>query len=305
MSQESPYTQLSHAQKLNIDFDALKGVEAPIELPKEINYAQHTPKSSKAWGWLLISGLLSLLGFALVDWLMAIEQAYRATHALYAFALAALSLGFMGLVVFLVWREVRSFWVISALSEEKQQLHALILLGEKRPILAALKQLANKQAQSPYARDAYQAFFSSLKPHHSSEEVLTLYRQKVTEPLKSQAETLLMSEALKGGMVNALGPNTLIQTLLLFWINLRLLKKIARYYGIRPGFLGGFRLLRIALENLAIIAATDIATDATANLMSQKALSLVTERGADALMAWKLTQRLGLALIDQLDFAKR
>jgi hypothetical protein len=32
---------------------------------------------------------------------------------------------------------------------------------------------------------------------------------------------------------------------------------------------------------------------------------LVTERGADALMAWKLTQRLGLALIDQLDFAKR
>jgi putative membrane protein len=299
------YQRLSQAEIVAIDFDALQGVDGPRESPKDIHYSQkETYTHSRAWMGVLISGLLSFLGFALVDWMLSIEQVYRQTHPLYALLLAAVSLGFIGFLGYLVVVELRSYFSLSALREDKQHLHRLMALESKKPFLLALNQMAHKQKSSPYARDAYQDFFASVKPHHDLNEIVTLYHAKVTETLKGHAEKLLLEEAMKGGLLNALGPNTLVQTLLLFWVNMRVLKRIARLYGLRPGFFGGFRLLRIALENLAILAATDVVTDAAAHLMGQKALSLVTERGADALMAWKLTLRLGEALIDELDFTR-
>jgi len=151
------------------------------------------------------------------------------------------------------------------------------------------------------AYKANQAFLQSVKPHHSNYEILQIYKDKVQKPLLEKAKTVLKQESVGAGAIAFISPNSLLQTLGILWVSMRTLKRIAFVYGARPSLIANFTLFRIALENLAANSLTDLLTDEMANQLGGTIGDKILANSADAITAASLNQRLGKALIKELN----
>lgn len=84
-------------------------------------------------------------------------------------------------------------------------------------------------------------------------------------------------------------------------MSLRTLRLVARVYGLRGGWAANVRLLRVALENLAITSALDLLSDELTSQLGGALGAKVLENSAEAMAAGGLNYRLGKALIRELN----
>lgn len=144
-----------------------------------------------------------------------------------------------------------------------------------------------------------------MQAHHTGFERLELYQRMVSLPLKQASEALIQPAMLQGAGISLLSPNNLIHSLILLWRSAKLVRDIAQVYGIRPGFFGSIKLLKIAIENMVIQQGVDLLVDAGMQKVSQGVLSKVVEKGSEATTTGLLLRRLGKAMINQLDLQER
>ena len=277
-----------------------------IESPKDLNLSTleiplEAPKSTLS-GWLKFIGfaLLVLVSFSLLQAYLTIVHLWK-TDPILSIGLGSLLVGLLLGLIFLIYREMKGVMTLRAIAHKPFTLEELKTIGDKEVILKKLAQYYTyAEPQSP-AYQHYQRFLKMIKPHHSAEEVLQIYQEKVRIPILKQAQTTLKQENIRAGAIAFLSPNALIQTLGLLWVSLRTLKNIAFVYGVRPSLLGNFRLFGIALENLAASSLSDLVSDEIARQLGGTLGDKVIANSADAVTTAMLNQRLGKALIRALD----
>lgn len=292
------------AYRAKITQTRLNQTAPELELPKESllsSQADITQTHSPAWGrWALGLGVLCLIAFGLVDAMLFLQE--RFTQApLVTTVLATLLVGFIMALGLFIGREIQGYRSITPFLETRGRLSELVSKDDLRFSLATLKKAAQQQAGSGFARACYQRFFNTLKPHHSNAEVLAIYSQTVQQPIYAQAQVVLKKESLMSGGLAFISPNSFIQTSLILWMSVRTLRKIAQIYGLRPGKVGGAKLVQMTLENLAAQSVFDLMTDEIANQISSGLAAKFIENSAEAVAASALNIRLGKALIRQLE----
>lgn len=286
------------------DFDELPSYQPVVQSSTAEVQTIQKPWYTRAGYWLVFTGISSLLLGLVVTGIESWANRYAELPIL-STALLAVNLLFVGLLFWFIGREVVAYRQVNQVIDEGDSLQILISEGDKTAITRWLEQLTKHHQHSETARGYHQVFWQTVQAHHTGAERLELYQRLVSQPLKQSAEEMIQPAMLQGAGISLLSPNNLIHSLILLWRSAKLVRDIAGVYGVRPGFFGSFKLLKVAIENMIIQQGVDLLVDAGMQKVSQGVLGKVVEKGSEATTTGLLLRRLGKAMIRQLDLQER
>ncbi|WP_432415392.1 YcjF family protein [Chromohalobacter israelensis] len=140
----------------------------------------------------------------------------------------------------------------------------------------------------------WRAFQAAHQPHHDAQETRTLLAHHLLAPRDRQARRLVARMASETAVMVAVSPVTFLDMALMAWRNIGLIDRLAALYGLELGYASRLRLFRAVLYNMAFAGASEIASDASMDLLSMNVAGKLSTRAGQGLGAGLLTARLGL-----------
>ncbi|AYF32459.1 TIGR01620 family protein [Vreelandella alkaliphila] len=192
-----------------------------------------------------------------------------------------------------------------SLLKELGRLRRLKRHDRLRHDLAELPQRSSKQAQSMAEQlkrqlklsdddPHWQAFQRACQPHHSGEEIQTLLRYHLLAPRDREAQRLITRMSGETAIMVAISPLTLVDMALVAWRSLAMVDRLCRLYGLELGYASRLRLFRNVLHNMAFAGASELATDASMDMLSLDLAGRLSARAGQGLATGLLSARLGL-----------
>ncbi|WP_106477293.1 YcjF family protein [Phytohalomonas tamaricis] len=146
----------------------------------------------------------------------------------------------------------------------------------------------------------WQAFLKAHQQHHDDGETRTLFAHHVLAPRDARARQMITRMSGETAIMVAISPLTLLDMALMAWRNLRLVDRIAALYGLELGYASRLALFRAVLTNMAFAGASEIATEASMDLLSMNLAGKLSTRAGQGLGSGLLTARLGLRTLKML-----
>ncbi len=138
------------------------------------------------------------------------------------------------------------------------------------------------------------AFQRACQPHHSGEEIHTLLRYHLLAPRDREAQRLITRMSGETAIMVAVSPLTLVDMALVAWRSLAMVDRLSRLYGLELGYASRLRLFRHVLHNMAFAGASELATDASVNMLSLDLAGRLSARAGQGLATGLLSARPGL-----------
>ncbi|APE31730.1 TIGR01620 family protein [Halomonas aestuarii] len=193
----------------------------------------------------------------------------------------------------------------SALLRELWRLRRLTRHARLRDRLAALPEATPAQARSLAAqlrRDLalddddphWQAFLAAREPHHDGQDVRALLDHHLLAPRDREASRLISRMSGETAVMVAVSPLTLVDMGLVAWRHLAMVDRLCRLYGLELGYAARLRLLRSVLYQMAFAGASEIAGEASMEMLSMDLAGKLSTRAAQGLGIGLLGARLGL-----------
>jgi len=257
--------------------------------------------SNSKWLWrVLFLTVSTVVSFAMADAILFVLE--LADSSMFAAGFLGVLLFSLTLTVFgLLYREWSSYYLLKRISTLDYSLNELMAKDDVTLTLAQIKRRQKFQSSSPFVSHCYNELYTTLKPHHTNAEVLALYRRVVIDPVNTFSRKVLKTQSYSAGGIAFISPNGFIQSLGLLWMSMRTLAKIAQVYGFKPGISANYRLLRLAMENLAASSLVDLLADEFTKQVGSVIGEKVLEKSTEAIAVGALNQRLGRALMRELN----
>jgi putative membrane protein len=128
-------------------------------------------------------------------------------------------------------------------------------------------------------------------------EQLRLFARMVLAPVDRQARRLVIRGARDIGALTALSPLGLLDSAIVLWRTLAMLRALARLYGVRPGPVASIRLLRRTLAHVLAAGVGELVSDAAVEAAGASLLSVISSRIGQGAVHGLLAARLGLAAV--------
>lgn len=240
------------------------------------------------WGRWAIGALgLFLAGAVLVQAVDFIAAQWARSPALGGLFLALLASAgaFAGLGMV---REVRAWREL----EDVEEVRAALLAGADPA--AIVERLAATVAHRPEAAADVERFRRQAGALQQREHFLELFAAEVLRPLDRAAYAAVARAARDAGALTALVPTALLDTILLLWRNLRMVREVAAIYGHRTGFAGTWFLLKRLATGAAIVAAADVAGSVLVHQLGNAVADLLAAKVGEGAIAGARTARIGL-----------
>ncbi|ADT86949.1 TIGR01620 family protein [Vibrio sp. Vb2880] len=217
-----------------------------------------------------------------------------------------LSLGWAGFISVLAGLGVsamgKELWKLRKLRHHfsvQEQAEALITtdaVGHGQAFCEQIAKASGIQTKSP----AYQRWQSSLDSSHSDAEVLEMYDAMVLSEQDKQATQLVSQHATEAAALVAISPLAIADMLLVAWRNFKMIDQLADLYGVELGYWSRLKLFKAVLVNMAAAGASELAIDASMDLLSMDLAGKISARAGQGLGVGILTARLGLKAMSLL-----
>lgn len=217
-----------------------------------------------------------------------------------------LSLGWVGFISALAGLGLsalgKELWKLRKLRNHfsvQEQAEALIntdAVGHGQAFCEQIAKESGIQAKSP----AYQRWQSSLDSSHSDAEVLEMYDAMVVSEQDKQATKLVSQYSTEAAALVAISPLAVADMLLVAWRNFKMIDQLADLYGVELGYWSRLNLFKAVLVNMAAAGASELAIDASMDLLSMDLAGKVSARAGQGLGVGILTARLGLKAMSLL-----
>ncbi|MGL6257838.1 YcjF family protein [Vibrio sp. WXL210] len=234
-------------------------------------------------GWQLIDNLATAIGAG--DWLSLGWAGF--VSVLGSFGLAALTKE---------WLKLRRLRGHFSVQEQTEQLIKGDSVGKGA-------EFCQKLAQKSGLREEYQPYErwrNAVKAHHSDAEIIEMYDAMVVTQLDRRAVEVITKHATESAGLVAISPLATADMLLVVWRNLKMIDALSKVYGIELGYWSRIRLLRLVFVNMAAAGASELAIDASMDMMSMDLAGKLSVRAGQGLGIGILTARLGLKSIELL-----
>lgn len=240
------------------------------------------------WGGL---GLLLVTGFGMA--LDALITDILASESWYHWALlAACGLLLLGSLL-LTLRELTAMLRLRRLSHlQARSPSARQDEAEAGRLLGELLSLYGRRPVSEWAVAAWRERDSDLG---TNREKLDAFEQEVIVPLDRRAAAIITAATRRSGFINVLSPFAIFDMLATAVIDLRMVARLARLYGGRPGGLASLRLLRIAFLDVLAAGTLEAADETLGDLVGASVTARLSGKAGAALINGLFTARLGLA----------
>ncbi|MDT8878695.1 TIGR01620 family protein [Halomonas saccharevitans] len=240
-------------------------------------------------------GLAALLGGSLG------LGALEAGHTLYAVSLGGdwlagawsllllLALGLGGSAV------LRELWRLRRLSRHARLRERLAALPEATPAQArTLSEALRRDLALDDDHPHWQAFLAAREPHHDGRDVRALLDHHLLAPRDREASRLISRMSGETAIMVAVSPLTLVDMALVAWRHLAMVDRLCRLYGLELGYAARLRLLRGVLYQMAFAGASEIASEASMEMLTMNLAGKLSTRAAQGLGIGLLGARLGL-----------
>ncbi len=300
------FTQTLDSEKENREFTAQKQFEQQEKFIPSVTEEETEieaqlekvirPKRGRRW---LASGLLAgfsgLVGWQAVD---SVIQAVQNSDWLslgwtgFIFVLATLGLGAIAKEIWKL-RQLRHHFSI------QEQAEALIVndaVGKGQQFCESVAKQGGISAQSP----AYDRWVNSVSSSHSDAEILDMYDAMVLSEQDKKASQIVSKFATESAALVAISPLAIADMLLVAWRNFTMIDRLAELYGVQLGYWSRIKLFKSVLVNMAAAGASELAIDASMDLLSMDLAGKVSARAGQGIGVGILTARLGLKAITLL-----
>lgn len=300
-------TQTTQPFRSRIRQTAVSEGPPKVAMPAQIDKTEWTMPGRSGWSYVtltLFTGVICMIAFTLYDTVIGLLAGYERApvSTLVLSALLGLFVFFLLAMMLKEWAGIRR---LNAYLGTTPDWDALSRADDARKVKKTIARHAEQFAAHSFAASCVKHYSAAINSDLTSAELVALYHEKVTRPVEAKAREVLKRESLTSGSLTFISPNNLIQTLVISWISLRTVKRVALVYGLRPGKLGNLRLMKILLQNIAAYSVFDMATDEVANQLGGALSAKVMENSAEAVAAGALNMRLGRALINVLSHKGR
>lgn len=259
--------------------------------------AKYEPRkpAPRPWFRLLLGAgsatLVALLGLEAYQHIEALYDRSLALGVAFASLYGLTALGGLGLAV-QEWLSLRRLTVAESLRDGARSLTGSGVHGHAEPLLKRITRLYGDRSELKPAVRRYEATVSDA---HDDGERLRLYARTVLAPLDRQAYQLVKTGGRDIGALTALSPIGLLDGLIVLVRTLMMLRGIARLYGVRPGALASFRLVRDAARNMIAAGVGELLSDAAVETAGATVLSVLSARAGQGVVNGLLAARLGLS----------
>jgi len=265
-------------------------------LPEQETTVEHNEvieKSKPRWLWRTAFVLfVGLLGYELVDFFISGFENSPIVASVYGVLLGILTI-IVGTTAF---RELASLRQLSKQETIRTQVQSIF--DEQSTVNA--RELCEKiSTQLPCditVKDG-KTWSEIVQPEYSDVEVVNLYANEVLSTVDQKALDEVAKFSTESVVLIAISPVAIIDMMLMFWRNLRMIDKVAGLYGLKLGYWSRIRLIKHVFINMAYAGASEIIADFGADLLGADLLGKLSGRMAQGLGAGMLTARLGIKTI--------
>jgi putative membrane protein len=245
------------------------------------------------WLWRIVGVLtISALSAEMVQFLQQgfIERPILTT--IYATIFTTITL-IAGAGIVKEWKNLR------ALKQQQQQRDQVNqLVNEGTPLNAKeFCQNITKQLSCDLQPEHEQQWQQVATENYNDLELMQLFDRIVLTPVDNKAIAEVAKFSSESVVLIALSPVALIDMLLMFWRNMRMIDKIAGFYGLRLGYWSRIKLIKQVFINMVYAGGSELIADLGTDLLGADMLGKLSARLAQGTGAGLLTARLGLKTI--------
>ncbi|MBF0628076.1 MAG: DUF697 domain-containing protein [Magnetococcales bacterium] len=250
-------------------------------------------RSGRRWRWFFWSAFLLLAGLMLEESVLFLVNQFRIHPALGLFFGGVIGLLLMLLASGIVQElmALRALRAQGALRSEAARLMSGGSFGNAQPVI---QQLLDHHGHRPELRESLEIFRAMNQTHLGDREMLELFSSRALRPLDEAALRIIGRHAAAAAMLSVLSPLALLDAALFLWRNVRMMRELARVYGLRPGPMGTMVLMRTLAEGMLAAGVGDLiaksATEALGETLAGVALGSAGQAATNALF----TARIGL-----------
>ena len=129
-------------------------------------------------------------------------------------------------------------------------------------------------------------------------DLVRLAERELMTPLDQEARRLVGAAAKRVSIVTAVSSRAAIDMLFVLGTALSLVRRLPFLYGVRPGTLGLFRLMRLVVSHLAMTGGLAASDSLIQQILGHGMAAKFSARLGEGMLNGLLTARLGLAAID-------
>lgn len=286
-SKKSENETVTESQVVFENNDWLPEQKAPIENNETIE------KSKPRWLWRIAFALfIGLLSYEVVDFFISGFESSPVISSLYGVLLFIITVIF-GTTAF---REFSSLRQLSKQENVRSQVQSIFQESNKYDARGLCEKIS-EQLPCDITVNEGKSWSDILQPEYTDIEVINLYSKEVLSSVDQKALDEVAKFSTESVVLIAISPVAIIDMMLMFWRNLRMIDKVAGLYGLKLGYWSRLRLIKHVFINMAYAGASEIIADFGADLLGADLLGKLSGRMAQGLGAGMLTARLGIKTI--------
>ncbi|MEO5369448.1 MAG: TIGR01620 family protein [Magnetococcus sp. DMHC-1] len=258
-------------------------------------FASQRPAIRERWGTLalVLAGVFLLL--VLLQNLILYLWQEMTERPLLGTLMTVLALG--GVVSATLWIG-REWYRLARLREMRSLAEEAAILATRRKFAGdawgLTQQLVPLYQHDPEAMAGLARFNLTIDDTLEDSQILRLFARQVLAPVDSRAHRVVVRHVSSTTLLTALSPFPLVDALLFLWHNLRMVREIAQCYGVHPGTMGSWILLRDGCQGLLVAGTTDLLANQVSNLLGNSLASMLLARAGQGIANGLFTARIGL-----------
>ncbi|WP_339388393.1 TIGR01620 family protein [Vibrio caribbeanicus] len=253
------------------------------------------PKASKKLFPFAISLFVGLVIWQAID---SIWSSFQASDMLtLSWSMFVMFLSFIGLsAVGREWLKLRKLRQHMSIQEQGVQIASSDSIGSGKKFCQNLASQAGIDVNSA----SYQRWIQALTHSHNDREILELYDTMVVSEQDKIAVRTVSKFSTESAALIAISPLAIADMFLVAWRSIKMLDSLADIYGVELGYWSRVKLFKAVLFNMAMAGVSDLAVDASIDLLSMDLAGKVSTRAAQGFGVGILTARLGIRAMDLL-----
>lgn len=249
------------------------------------------------WFGLLVTALAGLASLAIgIGLERLVADLFAAAPWLGWMAVACLALAALSLLA-LVWREVAGVLRERRIEATRQRAIDALAVRDHEAAKAVAREVAALYEGRP-VRAAGPGVADVEGEIMDADDRLALAERTLVAPLDETAKRAIAAAARQVSLVTAVSPRAIVDVAFVAYAAAKLLGRVARIYGARPGLLGFLRLARAAFNHLAVTGGVAVGDGLLQQALGLGLAARISARVGEGALNGLMTARFGLAALE-------
>lgn len=285
---------VSNEQQIIFDNQDWQPNQQTALLQAELEQDEVNVQSKPRWAWRIVLALTSIMLIAqMVDFFVTGFVQSPISTSIWAIIASMLAL----LSGSALWREYSALRQFKGQQKLKQQALAVYQDESTIDVRKFCQDITTKLPSDLLTDDEQKKWLEVLDGDYSSAELLHLYSKLILVKVDQKAMEEVATFSTEAVVLVSLSPVAIVDMMIIFWRNLRMINKVAGLYGLQLGYWSRIKLIKQVFINMAYAGASELVADFGSEMLGADLLGKLSARLAQGLGAGLLTARLGLKTI--------